>query len=147
MAGRVVPIRIGDIELLLETTPVAGSEQTSGLDTARDKVIDAYERAQRAIVELAASTADTIGQLAARAARPEKLEVEFGLKFSAQGNVIVAGASGDATLVVRLSYPVQPSNRPAPHSASPTDSQLPALRPADSDRASGGPATEPQLGG
>ena len=28
----------------------------------------------------------------------------FGLKFSAQGNVIVAGAAGEATLEVTLTY-------------------------------------------
>ena len=36
--------------------------------------------------------------------RPDEVEVRFGLKFSAQGNVIVAGAAGEATLEVTLTY-------------------------------------------
>ena len=32
------------------------------------------------------------------------MEVEFGLGFSATGNVIVAGASANVTLVIRLLY-------------------------------------------
>ena len=32
------------------------------------------------------------------------MQVTFGLKFSAQGNVIVAGAAGEATLEVALTY-------------------------------------------
>lgn len=104
MAGRVMPMRIGDVELLVETTPMAGSEQTSALGRAQDAVAGAYERAQAAIVAVASSTVDVIGQLDAQAARPEQVEVTFGLKFSAQGNVVLAGASGEATLGVTLRY-------------------------------------------
>ena len=38
MAGRVVPMRVGDVELLVETSPVAGSEPTSKLSRAQDAV-------------------------------------------------------------------------------------------------------------
>ena len=52
----------------------------------------------------ASSTVDVIGQMSERAVRPDQVEVTFGLKFSAQGNVVLAGASGEATLEVKLSY-------------------------------------------
>lgn len=97
-------MRIGDVELLVETSPVAGSEPTSTLSRAQDAVGAAYERAQAAIVAVASSTVDVIGQLNERAVRPDQVEVPFGLKFSAQGNVVLAGASGEATLEVTLSY-------------------------------------------
>jgi hypothetical protein len=100
----VIPVRVGDVELLLETTPVAGTEPTSKLDEAGERVASAFVRAQAAIVEIATSTVDVIKQTTERAARPDHVEVEFGLKFSAQGNVIVAGAAGEATLLVTLSY-------------------------------------------
>jgi 2-polyprenyl-6-methoxyphenol hydroxylase-like FAD-dependent oxidoreductase len=132
MTGRAMPMRIGDVELLVETVPAVGSEPTAGLDQARDRVLDAYERAQAAIVAVASSTVDTIGELTARNARPDQIEMEFGLKFSAQGGIIVAGASGEATLTVRLSYlaprdgnPAGPARRdggpgdPAPPTAAP----------------------------
>ena len=53
---------------------------------------------------VASSTVDVIGQLSEQAVRPDQVEVTFGLKFSAQGNVVLAGASGEATLEVKLSY-------------------------------------------
>jgi hypothetical protein len=92
------------VDLLVETTPVAGTEPTSALGDATDRVVDAFDRARQAIVEIAASTADVIGKAADRGAHPDHLEVEFGLKISAKGNVIVAGASGEATLRVKLTY-------------------------------------------
>jgi len=96
-------MRIGDVELLVETSPVAGSEPTSKLSRAQDTVGEAFERAQTAIVAVASSTVDVIGQMSERAVRPDQVEVTFGLKFSAQGNVVLAGASGEATLEVTLS--------------------------------------------
>lgn len=104
MVGRAIPVRVGDIEVLVETTPVAGSEPTSRVDAAIDRAAEAFTRAQSAILEIATSTVDTIREATARAARPDQLEVEFGLKFSAKGDVVVAGAAGEATLKVKLVY-------------------------------------------
>ncbi|MFY1690002.1 CU044_2847 family protein [Plantactinospora sp. WMMB782] len=104
MAVAAVPMRVGGVELLVEVVQVAGSEPTSRADAARDRVVDAFDRAQDAIVAVATSTVETAGELARRAAAPEQIEVEFGIKFSVQGNVIVAGGSGEATLTVRLTY-------------------------------------------
>lgn len=53
---------------------------------------------------VAESTANTIVQLAKRSVRPDEVEVTFGLRFSANGSVIVAGAAGEATLEVTLTY-------------------------------------------
>lgn len=104
MGGRTISVRVGEAELLVETTPVAGSEPTSRTSESAERVVDAFIRAQRAIIEVAGSTADVLGQAARRGARPDQLEVEFGLKISAQGNVIVAGSSAEATLRVKLTY-------------------------------------------
>ena len=99
-----IPVQVGGVELLVEATSVAGSQPTSKLEDATDYVKDAFVRAQEAIVEVAASTVEVMGAAARRAAAPESVEVEFGLKFSAQGNVILAGAAGEATLKVKLTY-------------------------------------------
>jgi hypothetical protein len=92
------------MELLVEVTPVAGSEPTSRIDDAAAAVGDAFARAQETIVEIATKAVGVIEEAGRRAASPKQLEIEFGLKFSAQGNVIVAGASGEATLQVKLTY-------------------------------------------
>ena len=46
-------MRVGGVELLVETTPVAGTEQTSALDKAQEAVAEAFDRAQSAIVAVA----------------------------------------------------------------------------------------------
>jgi len=105
VAGRVMSLNVDGVELWVETSPVAGSEPTSTkLDRAGDAVVDAFDRAQAAIVAVATSTVGTIGLLAKQSARPEQVQVKFGLKFTAKGNVIVAEASGEATLEVTLTY-------------------------------------------
>lgn len=104
VAGQVVPMRVGDVEVLVQTIPVAGTEPTSTLGDASQRVLDAFERAHQVIVGAAASTAKMIDKLGAQGARPQQMEVEFGLGFSASGNVIVAGASANATLTIRLLY-------------------------------------------
>ncbi len=112
MTGRVVPMQIGDVEVLVETTTVVGTEPTSGLDGAKDKVADAFDRAKATIVAVGQSTVEVIERLSvSRAAHPDKVEVEFGLGFSAKGNVIVAGASAEATLKVKLVYDVSTMNK------------------------------------
>ncbi|HEY9371912.1 CU044_2847 family protein [Streptomyces sp.] len=117
MTNRLLPVRVGDVELLVETVPVAGSEPTSRLQGASRHVVDAFDHAQDAVVAIATSAAEGIGRLKDRAVRPEQVEVEFGLKFSAQGNVIVAGASGEASLVVRMTYRGPAADAPADTSA------------------------------
>jgi hypothetical protein len=63
-----------------------------------------------AAIEVAKSTAQMIEQAGA-AARPDRVDVEFGLKFSASGTVIMAGVAGEASLKVTLGYDV--TARPA----------------------------------
>ena len=60
---------------------------------------------QDAIIEVAKSTAEMIDKAGA-GARPDRVEVEFGLKFSASGTVIMAGVAGEASLQVTLGYDV-----------------------------------------
>jgi hypothetical protein len=104
VAGQVVVMRVGGVDLLVETVPVAGSEQTSALGKAQAAVAEAFGSAQDAIVAVAESTVSTIGRLGRRSVKPDEVEVKFGLSFSAQGSVIVAGAAGEATLEVTLTY-------------------------------------------
>jgi hypothetical protein len=73
-------------------------------------VRDAFSRAQETIIEVAKSTAEMIDR-AGTAVRPDRVEVEFGLKFTASGGVIMAGVAGEASLTVTLGYDV--ASRPA----------------------------------
>jgi hypothetical protein len=110
-AGRLIPVQVGDVLIEVEAVAVAGTEPTSGRAAkAAESVLEAFDRAQDAIVAVAKSTAQVI-EKAGAAARPDRVEVEFGLKLSASGRVIMAGVAGEATLKVTLGYDV--SARPA----------------------------------
>jgi hypothetical protein len=133
VAGKLIPIRVGSVEIEVEAVPVTGTEATSGkVSKAAGGVLDAFGRAQETIIAVAQSTADMIDQ-AGTAARPDGVEVEFGLKFSASGGVIMAGASGEATLKVTLTYDAA-ARRAAglPASASPENAPMPEEAPAAS---------------
>ena len=102
----VAKVRVGDIEVEVEAVPVAGTEPTSVLPArVTGNALEAFARAQETIIEVARSTAEMIDK-AGKVARPDRLEVEFGLKFSASGGVIVAGVAGEASLKVTLGYDV-----------------------------------------
>jgi hypothetical protein len=105
MAGRVVPMRFGDVDVLIETVPVAGNEPTAMFDKATDQVVDVLDRARATVRAVAESMVGVIHDLAgSKVARPDKVEVELGLGFSVKGNVIVVGGEASATLKVTLTY-------------------------------------------
>ena len=106
---KTITVRLGEGDVLVEATTVAGSEPTSTASDAADRALDVFARSQDTIVELARSVVGVIGRTAEHGARPDHLEVEFGLKVSAKGNIIVAGASGEATLRVKLTYDRAPA--------------------------------------
>lgn len=122
--GRLIPVRVGDVEIEIQTVPVAGTEATSG--RAVKNVTEAFARAQDAIIEVAKSTAEMI-ERAGKAARPDRVELEFGLSFSVSGGVIMAGVSGEATLKVTLGYDPASRSVSAPASAAPalTSAEVP----------------------
>ncbi len=125
-ANRLIPVRVGDIEIEVEAVPVAGTEATSGRATkAAGNVLEAFGRAQDAIIEVAKSTAEMIDRAGA-AAQPDRVDVEFGLKFSASGGVIMAGVAGEASLKVTLGYDI--TARPA---AVPPAAAVAAARASD----------------
>jgi hypothetical protein len=126
--GLAVPARVGDVDLWIETAPVAGSELTSGrAGKVVDNATEAFEQGQAAIVAIASKLAGTIGELGRRRVYPDQVQVEFGLSFSATGNVIVAGSTVEATLKVSITY--DRSNQAA--SGQPTEPTASATAPHD----------------
>src|SRR5215467_2544887 len=79
-AGRSIAVTVGDTAVLVETVavaPVAGTEETAGrAQRAVESAADAFAQAQQVIVNVARSTAEMIEQAAARAARPDHVEIE-----------------------------------------------------------------------
>lgn len=118
-------MRIGDVDVLVETTAIAGTEPASAADAAREKMADSFERAKDTIVAVAKSTVDMITRLPRTAmARPATVEVEFALGFTASGSVLLAGAGATANLTVRLAYDTavgDDSSNPLPTPRPPQD--------------------------
>jgi hypothetical protein len=109
-------VQVDGVTIEVEAVVAAGTEATSGgrVSRAAAEVADAFSRAEDAILAVARSTAQMI-ERAGSAARPDRVEVEFGLKFSASGGVIMAGVAGEASLTVTLGYDVaaRPSGKAA----------------------------------
>lgn len=139
MAGQLIPVRVGDVQIEVEAVPVAGSELTSSGKASRvaENALEAFGRAQDAIVEVAKSTARMIERAGAKA-RPDRVEVEFGIKFSASGTVIMAGVAGEGSLKVTLCYDVsaRPPAAPTLDKQSPVEpTAMPLCRPRFRQRA------------
>jgi hypothetical protein len=118
MGGQIIAVRVDDFELLVETSRVVGTENTSVAGRTQ-QVVDAFERAQDAIVAVSTRMGGTLARMAARGARPDRMEVEFGLKFSGKGQVIVASGSAEVALKVVIGYD---AGRGAPAGAAPAQS-------------------------
>lgn len=107
--AKAIAVRVGDVDLLLETRVVAqaGSQDTSAVDRAVAATMDAFGRAQQAIEEIAVATAHTIARTAKRIASPSEVQVEFGISVGAEGTIIIAGVAAEASLKVTLTYKTQ----------------------------------------
>lgn len=119
--SQLIQVRVGDTEIQVEAVVVAGTQPTSTKAAkAAGTVLDAFDRAQDTIIQVAKSTAEMINRTGT-AVRPDRVDVEFGLKFTASGGVIMAGVSGEASLTVTLGYDVasRPAAAEAPKAGSP----------------------------
>ena len=102
--AQTIPVRVGTVDMLMEVTPVAGTQPTSAADRLANHLATAFDRAQHAIEEVAVSAARTVGRVAERAGRPDQMEVEFGVKVSAKGDVVLVGTAAEASLKVKIIY-------------------------------------------
>lgn len=100
----VVPMNLAGVDVLVQAAQVVvvGTEPTS----ATKKVLEAYEKAEQAIIGLGTSVAETIGKMKRAGSQPKQVELAFGLSFTTEGNVWVVKGGMEATLSVTLTYEV-----------------------------------------
>ena len=103
--GRLIPVTIDGVDLLIRTLPVSGSEEM-GANPAEvtERVSTVFDRSQEAVVAVAARLAGSIKGLSKRGLRPAELSFEFGISISATGNLIIAGPTPEAALKVSVVY-------------------------------------------
>ncbi len=104
MAGRVTPMKFAGLDVLVETVTLPGSQATSTVDRATERALDAFDSAREVIVAAASATLETINAMGERAARPNHVEIEFGIAITAKADIVIAGASANAALKVKLVY-------------------------------------------
>jgi hypothetical protein len=104
MLTRVEDLQFGDSTIAVCAVQLPGSEDTGIADKMRARAVDALARAEASICSVAKSGAHTAERLRENAGGPSTLEIELGLAFTVDGDVIVAGGSIEASLVVKLGY-------------------------------------------
>jgi hypothetical protein len=78
-AVQAQPVRVGDVELMVETVTVAGTEPTSGRATeAAERVLESFVAAETAIESICERVAGIVESTAAKAKRPSSLVVSSG---------------------------------------------------------------------
>ncbi|MGW5620526.1 CU044_2847 family protein [Streptomyces olivaceus] len=76
--------------------------------------------------------------------RPDAVELEFGVKLSAEAGAVIAKGSAEGHLVVKLSWSPEPAPAPAPFTAPATAPSAPASpAPPPSPPTSSSPAPSP----
>ncbi|MFF3671321.1 CU044_2847 family protein [Microtetraspora malaysiensis] len=100
----LVAMQLGNVEVFVEAVPVPGSEPTSALDNQVARTKEMFGRAQEVIEQVAISANEIRERISKHARKPDQIEVQFGLKFSAQGHIIVASASLESSLTVKIVY-------------------------------------------
>ncbi|MGA7935574.1 MAG: CU044_2847 family protein [Kovacikia sp.] len=103
---------IGNTEILIQTTDVEvfGEESEYGTTTTSVKLEDienVYTRAKSVITAIAKDIGTEMNEMGKEARRPNKLEMQFNLGFSAKANAWFLSAGGDYTLAVKMTWELE----------------------------------------
>ena len=99
-----IPLEGGGTILMEVAAATPAVRGRGGLD-----VLAIEEPLDRMLAGLGPTTRVILDQLAALADAPQEIEVEFGVKLSADARIIIASAGGEATFRIAMRW-----SRPAP---------------------------------
>lgn len=105
----LVPTQIHGVHVLVEALPESGAEPTSRTRRV-ESAQDMFARAQEVIQQVALSVVELREGLAAHARTPDQIELQFGIKFTAKGNIVLAGAGIESSIAVKVIYGRQPAD-------------------------------------
>ncbi|TDE33883.1 hypothetical protein E1295_37580 [Nonomuraea mesophila] len=100
----LIPAEIGGVPVLIEAVAGPGREPTSRGERRTELLEDMFARAQTVIESIALSAMDVRKKLASHVIPPDQVEVQFGVKFSTQGQIVIASAGMEASLAVKLIF-------------------------------------------
>jgi hypothetical protein len=89
--------------VLVEVDPLSSGPVTRG-GRGANAVVEATESLEQLVGRLGPAMRGIVSQLRTAADWPEEVEVEFGVKLSADSNVIIARAGGEANFRIALKW-------------------------------------------
>ena len=89
--------------LLVEVAEPSGGAVTRGGRTA-EAVVEAGASLEQVLGRLGPAMKGIVSQIREAAERPDEVEIEFGVKLSADSNVIIARAGGEANFRIALKW-------------------------------------------
>ena len=101
-----MPILQVDIEgepILIEVNSAYGSQPTTSVQNSVEKVGDAFEQAKGTIIHVSSSMVKAVRRLD-QAVTPHEFTMEFGIKFTAEGTVMLASATAECNIKVTMKY-------------------------------------------
>ena len=103
MPDQTIATEVNGTTIYIETEPNYGVEQTSAAEKAIEQVGSALEGAKTVIGSVANELSEYILSLDNKIT-PDSFALEFGIKFSAEGSVIVSKVGAEATIKVTMTY-------------------------------------------
>ena len=101
--SRLLEVNIDGETILIEAESIYGSEETTSADQTLARTQQAFERAKVTVTSIAKSMASSIKKLD-EAVTPDQFELEFAIKFGAEGQAILASTSAEASLKITMTY-------------------------------------------
>jgi hypothetical protein len=100
----LVAADIDGVPVLVEVMSAPGTEQTASPVRPAERIHEMFVHAESVISKIAESAVRVGRQIARQAQSPNKVEVQFGLAFTAQGQIVIAKATVEASLSVKVTY-------------------------------------------
>jgi Trypsin-co-occurring domain 1 len=98
-----IPVMIDGQTIYVEVEKTYGSEDTTSLDKTLERVQDTFDQAKSTIVCVARGTVEAIRTMD-QLLIPDEFTMDFAIRFTAEGNAILAKTSAEANLKVSMTY-------------------------------------------
>lgn len=100
MTGKIQTFILSDgSTVAVEAEPLFGEEEL--ISTGREEiVVETQKRFTEALSSAAAASREVLETFSTQL-KPDRLELSFGLKFSAKAGIVLASANAEATIVVK----------------------------------------------
>lgn len=101
--ANLLEVNVDGTTVYIEAESRYGSEGTTTSKEAIEKAQEAFERAQDTVASVSSSMVRAIKKLD-KAVTPNEFQIEFALKFTAEGKAVLTKVGGEATLTITMTY-------------------------------------------